>query len=75
LNVACDGCGISPITGIRYKCCVCRNFDYCEICEERLGHEHPFIKILRPEDAPNAVFTGVNVDEKGFEEVNWQNPR
>lgn len=35
-NVACDGCSISPITGVRYKCSVCNNFDYCELCEERL---------------------------------------
>ena len=49
--------------GVRYKCCVCKNFDYCEVCEERLGHEHPFIKILRPEDAPKTIVVGINEDE------------
>ncbi len=34
-NVACDGCGVHPIIGIRYKCSVCENFDYCEMCEDR----------------------------------------
>jgi len=52
--VACDGCGVGPIIGIRYKCSVCKNFDFCEVCEERVVHEHPFIKILKPEESvPN----------------------
>ena len=34
-NVKCDGCGAFPIEGIRYKCAVCRDFDYCEKC----GHQ------------------------------------
>jgi next-to-BRCA1 protein 1 len=59
-NVACDGCGVHPIIGIRYKCCVCKSFDFCEICEERHTHEHPFIKITRPEDAPSNIVTGIN---------------
>lgn len=62
-NVACDGCGINPMIGVRYKCSVCKNFDYCEICEERLGHQHPFIKILKPEDAPAFIATIIE-DEK-----------
>jgi hypothetical protein len=45
--VACDGCGISPIVGIRYKCGICKNFDFCEKCEKEKGEEHGhcFIKI------------------------------
>jgi len=62
LNVACDGCGASPIIGIRYKCSVCKNFDFCETCEERVDHEHAFIKINRPEQAPEMIVTGVNED-------------
>jgi ribosomal protein S12 len=58
-TVACDGCGVSPIIGIRYKCIVCKNFDYCEVCEERITHEHSFIKILRPENAPASIITGI----------------
>ena len=50
-GITCDGCGISPIVGSRYKCAVCQNFDFCEICEEKLSseHQHPFIKIYNPE--------------------------
>ena len=44
-NVKCDGCGIFPVKGIRYKCSVCKDFDYCEECEQRFAHPHPFLKI------------------------------
>lgn len=74
-NVQCDGCNIVPITGVRYKCCVCKNFDYCEVCEERLGHEHPFIKIVRAEDVPRSIITGLNEGEEGQSENcanDWQ---
>ena len=42
----CDGCGMSPIVGIRYKCAVCPDFDFCEKCEAKMGesHNHPFVK-------------------------------
>ena len=50
-GIRCDGCGMNPIVGCRYKCAVCPNFDYCEKCEETLTEEHlhPFIKIYNPE--------------------------
>jgi len=59
-HVACDGCNMEPIVGVRYKCSVCKNFDFCAMCEERRGHEHPFLKIYRPEQVPNAMFTVIN---------------
>jgi hypothetical protein len=46
--VECDGCGQAPIQGVRYKCSVCKNFDFCATCEERKGHEHAFLKITNP---------------------------
>jgi len=53
-SVICDGCNASPITGIRYKCSICHDFDYCEKCEEqnKITHLHPFLKIRTPEQAP-----------------------
>lgn len=59
-NVACDGCGQDPLVGIRYKCSVCKNFDFCAMCEERRGHEHPFLKIYKPEQVPKCMFTVIN---------------
>ena len=49
-GITCDGCGVTPIVGSRYKCSVCQNFDYCEFCEEKHAeeHQHPFIKIYNP---------------------------
>ena len=47
-KVMCDGCGMLPIKGWRYKCAVCEDYNLCENCEERIGgqHKHPFIKII-----------------------------
>lgn len=74
-KVECDGCGISPITGIRYKCCVCKNFDYCEICEERLGHEHPFIKLVKPDVEPTTILTGVYDNTDAGINMDTENPK
>lgn len=43
----CDGCNQFPITGVRYKCTVCENFDFCDDCENNFSesHKHPFLKI------------------------------
>lgn len=56
-TVKCDGCGVFPIVGVRYKCAVCHNFDYCEKCEATLTetHQHPFIKIYKPQMAPVSI--------------------
>ena len=54
LGVKCDGCGVFPIVGCRYKCAFCDNFDYCEQCESKLSekHNHPFLKIYEPKMNP-----------------------
>ena len=56
-HVKCDGCKKSPIQGIRYKCTICENFDYCEECEKKyaLQHGHPLLKIRKPELAPISI--------------------
>ena len=53
-GVKCDGCGVFPIIGCRFKCAVCDNFDYCEECEKKLSekHSHPFLKIYEPKMSP-----------------------
>ena len=45
----CDGCNAFPLVGIRYKCSVCHDFDFCETCEEKIPHPHSFLKIKAPE--------------------------
>ena len=50
-DVTCDGCGMYPIVGCRYKCAICPNFDFCEKCEKKFHreHSHPMIQIPSPE--------------------------
>ncbi|XP_042876756.1 E3 ubiquitin-protein ligase HERC2-like isoform X6 [Penaeus japonicus] len=57
MNVTCDGCGVSPITGARLKCKVCDNFDYCEECyQTKRSHRHLFNRIAEP--GSPAVYAG-----------------
>lgn len=61
--VECDGCGLSPIVGFRYKCVQCSNFDLCQKCEA--VHKHPEHLMIRmpTNDGPSlieAYITGSN---------------
>jgi len=58
-RVICDGCGLKPITGVRYKCAICNNFDLCQECEETIDHDHPFLKIKHPKLAPKVLITSI----------------
>ena len=68
----CDGCGVGPIVGIRYNCTVCKNFDYCQVCEDKISHPHAFIKLKTNEVKPIKTFgkprklrdTEMNLDEE-----------
>jgi hypothetical protein len=42
VGVSCDGCGKSPLSGIRFKCVNCDEFNFCEDCEVR----DTFFKVL-----------------------------
>jgi hypothetical protein len=50
VRVTCDGCGASPIKGIRYKCDTCDDFDFCSDCRFDKAHDpsHPFKSIEKP---------------------------
>ena len=45
-KIICINCK-EAIAGIFYKCQTCKDFNYCEKCEEKNNgkHEHPLIKI------------------------------
>ncbi|KAI0191002.1 hypothetical protein EV127DRAFT_429579 [Xylaria flabelliformis] len=46
----CNGCGMLPIRGIRYRCANCPDFDLCEMCESQGSHNkaHVFYKVKVP---------------------------
>jgi peptidoglycan hydrolase-like protein with peptidoglycan-binding domain len=49
-GITCDGCQQAPISGIRYKCKVCPDYDLCSSCEAKNIHpaDHPLIKFKVP---------------------------
>ncbi|KAF6030794.1 hypothetical protein EB796_010915 [Bugula neritina] len=51
-NFQCDCCHTSPISGTRFKCGVCENFDLCQSCErtsqEFHNPDHIFLVLRHP---------------------------
>jgi peptidoglycan hydrolase-like protein with peptidoglycan-binding domain len=49
-GITCDGCHQSPITGVRFKCRVCPDFDLCSTCEAKNLHpaDHALVKFKVP---------------------------
>ena len=50
-GVKCDGCGMIPIRGARFKCGNCADYDLCEACNKDSASKHDsthvFIKMKR----------------------------
>lgn len=47
-GVSCDGCKGS-ISGVRYKCATCPDYDLCSGCKEKdLHKEHSFVRLDKP---------------------------
>jgi len=46
-GVRCDGCKLVPIVGMRHKCLMCQDFDFCDNCKNNTKHEpsHRFLEI------------------------------
>ncbi|XP_052278368.1 E3 ubiquitin-protein ligase HERC2-like [Dreissena polymorpha] len=47
-GVGCDGCEMLPIVGVRYKCRVCTDYNFCENCFKTKKHIHQFNRIVEP---------------------------
>ncbi|GMH12352.1 hypothetical protein Nepgr_014193 [Nepenthes gracilis] len=47
-GVRCDGCGVFPITGPRFKSKVKKNYDLCSICFGQMGNDGDYIRIDFP---------------------------
>ena len=55
-GIYCNQCK-ENVVGIRYKCLVCNDFNFCERCEEKFNeeHGHPMLKINHPEMCPISI--------------------
>ena len=55
-GIYCNQCK-ENVVGIRYKCLVCNDFNFCERCEEKFNveHGHPMLKINYPEMCPISI--------------------
>ncbi|XP_011071948.1 protein NBR1 homolog isoform X1 [Sesamum indicum] len=47
-GVRCDGCGVHPITGPRFKSKVKVDYDLCRICFSEIGNDTDYIRMERP---------------------------
>jgi hypothetical protein len=70
IGVSCNGCGKTTITGIRYKCLFCNDFDFCEDCESqsKIQHDpnHSFIKIKDTNTFNNLMIQGIPASLSSF---------
>ncbi|PSR89470.1 hypothetical protein CEY00_Acc29671 [Actinidia chinensis var. chinensis] len=48
-SVQCNGCGVHPITGPRFKSIVKDDYDLCNICFSEMGNEADYIRKDHPE--------------------------
>ncbi len=52
-GIACDGCNMNPIKGLRYMSSVNGDTDFCQNCERAGVHsQHPLLKVRKPSQAP-----------------------
>ncbi|KAL1421082.1 hypothetical protein MTO96_023509 [Rhipicephalus appendiculatus] len=56
-GIECDACDRKDITGTRWKCEVCFNYDLCDDCYKRGKHyqDHPFLRLKKPGGAAERV--------------------
>ncbi|CAI9767351.1 unnamed protein product [Fraxinus pennsylvanica] len=57
-GICCDGCGVHPIAGIRFKSKVKEDYDLCSICFAKMGNDTDYISIDRPVAYRHSSFKG-----------------
>lgn len=67
-GITCDGCEKLDLTGVRFKCLDCRDFDLCSACIARPGvleqhsTNHSFLPILSGNDYKQMTHMGITCD-------------
>jgi hypothetical protein len=51
-NTTCCECK-AKIKDVRYSCLTCKNYDCCEVCEDKVEHQHPLLKIKQSRAPPS----------------------
>jgi len=60
MGVICDGCGMDPIHGVRWKSCARQDYDLCEHCEPKRADRHnPMIKYEYPAQSSTQGLPGL----------------
>ena len=59
-NITCSNCKIKPITGLRYKCLECKDYNLCEKCEKIIEHKHKFVRFTTEEEEKNTIIKTIN---------------
>jgi next-to-BRCA1 protein 1 len=69
---------LSHIEGVRYKCAVCHDTDFCANCEahpsNRHNHTHPLIKFKRPVRSVNVTTLNEDRDGRSITRVGDRDP-
>jgi len=78
-GVTCDGCGVSPIVGARFKSAVIADYDLCADCEAKGvdGHprEYPMIKFGTTMQSLQNMREQEGIRFKGMGEFWWQSKK
>ena len=63
-GVTCNECRVNPITGARYKCTICPNYNLCESCEDKDIHSHVLLKMYSEEKNKSKISFEVTEEDR-----------
>jgi len=63
-GIICNECKVNPITGARYKCTICANYNLCESCEDKDIHSHVLLKMYSEEKNKSKISFEVTEEDR-----------